>query len=90
MVAAVKKHGLALKLPNANLEGACRLLDQVPGFSNQSIYRQPVAWMLVGDLDKAHEILDKTEDDLGGRDDIAEGSLRSYIRTFRDCYAITG
>jgi len=77
-------------LPNANLEGACRLLDQVPGFSNQSTYRQPVAWMLTGDLDKAHEILDKTENDLGDRDDIAAGSLRSYIKVFRDRYPITG
>jgi|SRR5690349_15198614 hypothetical protein len=65
------------------LTDLCELMDQRIGIEDQLVYRRPVAWMLAGRPRHAASLLDRTETDLGSRDDPAALQLRNFISAFR-------
>lgn len=83
LVVAVGEHAVPFMESNATLTALCGLLDAGLGFEHQIVYRRPVAWLLVGDADRAAGLIDATESSLGSRDDAAAAELRAFIAAFR-------
>lgn len=73
----------------ANLASLRRLIGARMGHDHQLVYRHPVACLLAGDIDRAAELIDAADEELGDSRDAAAEELRSFIAAFRIRYLLS-
>ncbi|MGH3932603.1 MAG: hypothetical protein ACRDTF_21815 [Pseudonocardiaceae bacterium] len=78
MVRTIEQYGVSFMRSAAALPELCRRLDEGMGFEHQVMYRRPVAWLLVGDPQRARNILDKALAELADRSDVAAEEFRRF------------
>jgi hypothetical protein len=89
LVEAVREYAVPFMETNSTLTLLCTLMDDGLGFEHQLVYRQPVAWVLAGDLDRAVRLVDLAEANLGDREDDAAVELRSFAVAFRSRFLVS-
>lgn len=83
LVSAVNDYAVPFMDSTTGLAGLCQRLDERMGFDHQLVYRRPVAHLLAGNVDRACELIDEAEADLGNRDDAAAVELHLFIAELR-------
>jgi hypothetical protein len=83
LAAAVERYAVPFMKATSGLAAMCQRLDERMGFDDQLIYRQPVARLLSGDVDRASALVDGAETDLGDRGDAAAIEFRQFAAAFR-------
>jgi hypothetical protein len=83
MVEEVGAYALPFMRRLTELSELCVELDRGLGYEHQIAYRRPVAWMLSGNLARAHQVLDDELWKLGARTDPAAEDFRRFGEALR-------
>ncbi|MEO5535511.1 MAG: hypothetical protein ABIR17_10315 [Pseudolysinimonas sp.] len=88
VVAAIEKFGVPFMESGSSLREIDRLLNAGMGAQHQLIYRRPVSLLLLGDVARAMQVVDSSQEGLGTRDDPAATEFRSFADRFRVRYGL--
>jgi hypothetical protein len=80
LATAIATYGLPFMQRNGALEAVARGLEQ--GLGHYGEYQLPVALALLGEIERATQMLASSVDRLGDRDDERAKELRAFARTF--------
>lgn len=83
MIEAVVAYALPFMRRLTALSELCAELDRGLGYGHQVVYRRPVAWMLLGDVARARQVLDDSLAKLGARSDLAAEEFRRFSEALR-------
>jgi hypothetical protein len=78
MVEAVATYAVPFMRRMTDLSALCEELDRGVGYEHQLVYRRPVAWMLLGNAERAHQVLEESAAKLSVRSDPAAEEFRRF------------
>lgn len=78
-----RDNGVVARRRLTDLPELCKELDRGLGYEHQLVYRRPVAWMLMGNVAQARQVLDESEAKLGTRTDPAAEEFRRFGAALR-------
>ncbi|WP_308930998.1 hypothetical protein [Arthrobacter sp. SLBN-112] len=83
LVAAVNEYGIPYFEHHDSLAAIVQAMSEGAGFKEHNVFRLPVGYLLLDELEKAQQIITASVDELGQRQDLAAHRLRAFAAAFQ-------
>lgn len=83
LVAAVTKYGVPYIEHHDSLAAIVQAMSGGAGFREHNVFRLPVGYLLLGELEKARQAITASIDEIGQRQDLAAQRFRAFSSAFQ-------